>query len=146
MPARPDSFGALTTLETSAGTVALYRLGRWRPEESSSRELPFLPARVLLQDFTGLPVIADLASLRDEVHRLGGDPQRVNPDLPVDLVIDHSVQVDAFGAPDAFRINVDREYERNRERYAFLRWAQSAFHNVRIVPPGAGIVHQVNLE
>ncbi len=108
--------------------------------------LPFLPARVLLQDFTGIPVVADLAALRAEMARKGGDPQRVNPDLMVDLVIDHSVQVDAFGIPDAFRINVDREYERNRERYAFLRWAQKSFRNFRVVPPGAGIVHQVNLE
>ena len=111
-----------------------------------ARELPFLPARVLLQDFTGIPVVADLAALRGEMARKGGDPQRVNPDLMVDLVIDHSVQVDAFGIADAFAINVDREYERNRERYAFLRWAQNAFRNFRVVPPGAGIVHQVNLE
>ncbi len=121
-------------------------LASWRPGHTPDRELPFLPARVLLQDFTGLPVVADLAALRSEMHRQGGDPQKVNPDLAVDLVVDHSVQVDAFGTPDAFRINVEREYERNRERYAFLRWAQSAFRNFRIVPPGAGIVHQVNLE
>jgi aconitate hydratase len=120
-------------------------LARWG-QEGEPRELPFLPVRVLLQDFTGIPVVADLAALRAEMARQGGDPQRVNPELPVDLVIDHSVQVDAYGIPDAFRINVDREYERNRERYAFLRWAQEAFHNFRVVPPGAGIVHQVNLE
>ncbi|MDO8615997.1 MAG: aconitate hydratase AcnA [Dehalococcoidia bacterium] len=121
-------------------------LARWDPHAPSERELPFLPARVLLQDFTGIPVVADLAALRSEVARRGGDAQRVNPDLIVDLVIDHSVQVDSFGTADAFRINVDREYERNRERYAFLRWAQETFHNFRVVPPGAGIVHQVNLE
>jgi len=121
-------------------------LASWRGDAVPDRELPFLPARVLLQDFTGIPVVADLAALRDEMARQGGDPQRVNPDLLVDLVIDHSVQVDAYGMPDAFRINVDREYERNRERYAFLRWAQKAFRNFRVVPPGAGIVHQVNLE
>ncbi len=121
-------------------------LAAWRSAAVPGRELPFLPARVLLQDFTGIPVVADLAALRDEMARQGGDPQRVNPDLLVDLVIDHSVQVDAYGMPDAFRINVDREYERNRERYAFLRWAQKAFRNFRVVPPGAGIVHQVNLE
>ena len=121
-------------------------LSSWRSAAIPDRELPFLPARVLLQDFTGIPVVADLAALRDEMARQGGDPQRVNPDLLVDLVIDHSVQVDAYGTPDAFRINVDREYERNRERYAFLRWAQKAFRNLRVVPPGAGIVHQVNLE
>ncbi|HET8943433.1 MAG TPA: aconitate hydratase AcnA, partial [Dehalococcoidia bacterium] len=118
----------------------------WRRDDIPDRELPFLPARVLLQDFSGIPVVADLAALRDEMARQGGDPERVNPDLVVDLVIDHSVQVDAYGMADAFRINVDREYERNRERYAFLRWAQQSFRNFRVVPPGAGIVHQVNLE
>ncbi|HEU4759294.1 MAG TPA: aconitate hydratase AcnA, partial [Dehalococcoidia bacterium] len=121
-------------------------LARWRPVEPPERELPFLPSRVLLQDFTGIPVIVDLAALRAEIARQGGDPQRVNPELPVDLVIDHSVQVDAYGIAEAFRINVDREYERNRGRYAFLRWAQGAFQNLQVVPPGAGIVHQVNLE
>jgi aconitate hydratase len=121
-------------------------LAGWSPDALSPRELPFLPARVLLQDLTGIPVVADLAALRSEVSRLGGDPQRVNPEFPVDLVIDHSVQVDAFGIADAFRINVAREYERNGERYAFLRWAQESFSNFRVVPPGAGIVHQVNLE
>src|SRR3989454_8403984 len=121
-------------------------LAGWRPEARPDGEVPFLPARVLLQDFTGIPVVADLAALRDEIARQGADPQRVNPELPVDLVIDHSVQVDAFGVLGAFRINVDREYERNRERYAFLRWAQESFDNFRVVPPGAGIVHQVNLE
>ena len=121
-------------------------LASWQPTVQSPRELPFLPARVLLQDLTGIPVVADLAALRSEVSRLGGDAQRVNPEFPVDLVIDHSVQVDAFGMADAFRINVAREYERNGERYAFLRWAQESFSNFRVVPPGAGIVHQVNLE
>ena len=121
-------------------------LARWSPAAIVSRELPFLPARVLLQDFTGIPVVIDLAALRAEVARKGGEPGRVNPSLMVDLVVDHSVQIDAFGTPDAFRINVDREYERNRERYAFLRWSQQAFDNFRVVPPGAGIVHQVNLE
>ncbi len=121
-------------------------LASWAPGAVSPRELPFLPARVLLQDLTGIPVVADLAALRSEVGRLGADPQRVNPLFPVDLVVDHSVQVDAFGMADAFRINVAREYERNGERYAFLRWAQESFSNFRVVPPGAGIVHQVNLE
>ncbi|TMB96207.1 MAG: hypothetical protein E6J42_09420 [Chloroflexi bacterium] len=120
-------------------------LARWGLDEGPG-EVPFLPARVLLQDFTGIPVVADLAALRSEMARQGGDPERVNPDLPVDLVIDHSVQVDAYGMADAFRINVDREYERNGERYAFLRWAQESFRQFRVVPPGAGIVHQVNLE
>jgi len=121
-------------------------LAGWQPGAPPARELPFLPARVLLQDFTGIPVVADLAALRSEAHRQGADPMRVNPELAVDLVIDHSVQVDAYAVPDAFRINVDREYERNSERYAFLRWAQKSFRNFRVVPPGAGIVHQVNLE
>ncbi|HEY5639960.1 MAG TPA: aconitase family protein, partial [Dehalococcoidia bacterium] len=121
-------------------------LAGWSPADTGGRELPFMPARVLLQDFTGVPVIADLAAVRAEVARQGGNPQLVNPDLAVDLVVDHSVQVDAFGSDDAFRINVDHEYERNGPRYAFLRWAQSAFRNFRVVPPGAGIVHQVNLE
>jgi aconitate hydratase len=121
-------------------------LASWTPGALSPRELPFLPARVLLQDLTGIPVVADLAALRSEVDRLGADPQRINPLFPVDLVVDHSVQVDAFGMADAFRINVAREYERNGERYAFLRWAQESFSNFRVVPPGAGIVHQVNLE
>ncbi len=121
-------------------------LAAWSPAATGGLELPFMPARVLLQDFTGVPVVADLAAVRSEVSRQGADPQLVNPDLAVDLVVDHSVQVDAFGREDAFRINVDREYERNGPRYAFLRWAQNAFRNFRVVPPGAGIVHQVNLE
>ncbi len=119
---------------------------RWSPTMEHPPELPFLPARVLLQDFTGVPVIADLAAVREEFSRQGGDPKRVNPSVPVDLVVDHSVQVDSFGVADSLRINVDREYERNSERYAFLRWAQQSFDNLRVVPPGAGIVHQVNLE
>jgi aconitate hydratase len=109
-------------------------------------ELPFFPARVILQDFTGVPCVADLAAMRAAVARLGGDPARVNPIIPADLVVDHSVLVDVFGRPDALERNVALEYERNRERYAFLRWAQRAFRGMRIVPPGAGIVHQVNLE
>jgi aconitate hydratase len=121
-------------------------LAAWNPTDPGDRELPFLPARVLLQDFTGIPVVADLAALRAEMKRLGGDPERVNPAVPVDLVIDHSVQVDVFGTPTAFAENVDLEYERNRERYTFLKWAQRAFNNFQVVPPGAGIVHQVNLE
>jgi len=119
---------------------------RWSPTMEHPPELPFLPARVLLQDFTGVPVIADLAAVREEFSRQGGDPTRVNPSVPVDLVVDHSVQVDSFGIADAIRLNVDREYERNSDRYAFLRWAQKSFENLRVVPPGAGIVHQVNLE
>ncbi|MCS7173954.1 MAG: aconitase family protein, partial [Armatimonadetes bacterium] len=121
------------------------RLSRWEPG-SAGWEFPFLPSRVLLQDFTGVPAVVDLAAMRSAVARMGGDPKRINPLVPVDLVIDHSVQVDAFGSTYAFRFNVEREYERNRERYALLRWAQKAFRNFRVVPPGTGIVHQVNLE
>ena len=122
------------------------RLAAWEPGRSGDGEFPFLPSRVLLQDFTGVPVVVDLAAMRDAVQRLGGDPARVNPVIPADLVIDHSVQVDVFGTPTAFQRNVAFEYERNRERYLLLRWAQRAFDNLRVVPPGTGIVHQVNLE
>ena len=122
------------------------RLAAWAPGESSTGEFPFLPARVLHQDFTGVPVMVDLAAMRDAVAALGGDPRRVNPIVPADLVIDHSVQVDVFGLPEAFARNVEFEYRRNRERYMLLRWAQRAFDNLRVVPPGTGIVHQVNLE
>uniref|UniRef100_A0A831TI28 Aconitate hydratase n=3 Tax=Thermorudis TaxID=1649508 RepID=A0A831TI28_9BACT len=118
----------------------------WRPGLKEGREFPFLPARVVLQDFTGVPAVVDLAAMRAAMARLGGDPAKVNPLVPADLVIDHSVQVDVFGTNIAFRRNVEREYERNRERYALLRWAQQAFRNFRVVPPGTGIVHQVNLE
>ncbi|MBE3584211.1 MAG: aconitate hydratase [Limnochordaceae bacterium] len=110
------------------------------------QEIPFFPARVLLQDFTGVPAVVDLAALRSAVARRGGDPQRVNPLIPVDLVIDHSVQVDVAGSADAFTRNVQLEFERNRERYTLFRWAQQAFRNFRVVPPGTGIVHQVNSE
>ena len=121
-------------------------VGRWDPQAAPAHEIAFMPARVLLQDFTGVPAVVDLASMRDAMRVLGGDPARINPLLPVELVIDHSVQVDAFGLPDAFRINAELEFERNRERYAFLRWGQTAFRNFRVVPPDTGIVHQVNLE
>ncbi len=123
-------------------------LARWVPGQTSKAEAeyPFLPARVLLHDFTGLPAVADLAAMRSAIARLGGDPQKVNPLVPADLVIDHSVQVDLFGSTLAFARNVEREYERNSERYALLRWGQQAFNNFRVVPPGTGIVHQVNLE
>ncbi len=121
-------------------------VGRWDPKAAPSHEIAFMPARVLLQDFTGVPAVVDLASMRDAMRTLGGDPARINPLLPAELVIDHSVQVDAFGMPDAFRINAELEFERNRERYAFLRWGQKAFRNFRVVPPDTGIVHQVNLE
>ncbi len=120
--------------------------GAWLDTRSSTREIAFSPGRVLMQDFTGVPAVADLAALRDAVARTGGDPTSINPLIPVDLVIDHSVQVDSFGTPEAFDINVACEMERNRERYAFLRWGQNALHNFRVVPPGTGICHQVNLE
>jgi aconitate hydratase len=118
----------------------------WNPTATPDREIPFMPARVILQDFTGVPAVCDLAAMRDAMQEMGGDPNRINPLQPVDLVIDHSVQVDAFGSPEAFARNVEIEYERNRERYAFLRWGQKAFDDFRVVPPGTGIVHQVNLE
>jgi aconitate hydratase len=118
----------------------------WDPARAPTQEIPFMPARVLLQDFTGVPAIVDLAAMRDAVRGMGGDPARINPIQPADLVIDHSVQVDVFGTPDAFRRNVEIEFERNRERYAFLRWGGQAFRNFRVVPPDTGIVHQVNLE
>jgi aconitate hydratase len=121
-------------------------IASWDAKAEPSVEIPFTPARVLMQDFTGVPAIVDLAAMRDAMEELGGDPERINPLVPVDLVIDHSVQVDAFGNPRAFDINADRDYERNRERYAFLRWGQQAFDNFRVVPPATGICHQVNLE
>ncbi len=120
-------------------------LAKW-DGKPSQREISFRPARVLLQDFTGVPVVADLAVMRDAIKRLGGDPAKINPLQPVDLVIDHSVQVDAYGSADAFAINARMEFERNRERYLFLRWGQGAFDDFRVVPPDTGIVHQVNLE
>ncbi len=114
--------------------------------EPSEKEIAFRPARVLMQDFTGVPAIVDLATMRDMIKKMGGDPKKINPLQQVDLVIDHSVQVDQFGTPEAFAFNADRELERNRERYIFLKWGQKAFQNCRVVPPDVGIVHQVNLE
>ena len=118
----------------------------WRADDEPSREIAFTPARVLLQDFTGVPAVVDLAAMRDAMRDLGGDPARINPLLPAELVIDHSVQVDVFASPLAVFRNTELEFERNRERYAFLRWGQQAFENFRVVPPDTGIVHQVNLE
>jgi aconitate hydratase len=121
-------------------------LADWDPAAAPSREIAFMPARVLLQDFTGVPAVVDLAAMRDAISGMGGDPRRINPLQPVELVIDHSVQVDEYGKAAAFLINAEREFERNGERYAFLRWGQTAFHNFQVVPPDTGIVHQVNLE
>jgi aconitate hydratase len=121
-------------------------LAAWNAAAPKDVELPFMPARVILQDFTGVPAVVDLASMRGAVKRLGGDPRRINPLVPVDLVVDHSVQVDVFGSPDALRKNAEIEFQRNRERYEFLRWGQKSFANFRVVPPATGIVHQVNLE
>ena len=121
-------------------------LATWNAAKPAETEIPFKPARVVLQDFTGVPCVVDLAAMRAAMKRLGGDPRKINPLVPVDLVIDHSVQVDFFGAADSLAKNVDIEFERNAERYAFLRWGQQAFQNFRVVPPAIGIVHQVNLE
>jgi aconitate hydratase A / 2-methylisocitrate dehydratase len=121
-------------------------LAKWDPKAEPSREIAYMPARVLMQDFTGVPAIVDLAAMRDAMKILGGDPQKINPLQPAELVIDHSVSVDDFGTQDAYGINSMLEFQRNRERYAFLKWGQSAFHNFSAVPPGMGICHQVNLE
>ena len=128
------------------GTDDVETLASWRPGVAAEAEIPFMPSRVIMQDLTGVPAVVDLAVMRDAMADLGGDPSLVNPLVPVDLVIDHSVHVDRFGTSDSFVFNVEREYDRNGERYQLLRWAQTAFQNLRIVPPGTGIVHQVNLE
>jgi len=121
-------------------------LANWNAANPLWEELPFKPGRVVLQDFTGVPAVVDLAALRSAMVRMGGDPKKINPLVPCDLVIDHSVQVDAFATPDALKLNVEKEFERNLERYQFLRWGQQAFQNFRVIPPATGIVHQVNLE
>jgi len=121
-------------------------IGAWLKDKKSEREIAYRPARVLMQDFTGVPAVVDLAAMRDAMVALGGDPQKINPLANVDLVIDHSVMVDEFGKPAAFAANVEREFERNMERYVFLRWGSKAFNRFRVVPPGTGICHQVNLE
>ncbi|WP_039456991.1 aconitate hydratase AcnA [Candidatus Jidaibacter acanthamoebae] len=124
----------------------LEAVAEWLKTKKSDHEIAFLPARVLMQDFTGVPAVVDLAAMRDAINKLGGDANKVNPLIPVDLVIDHSVQVDKYATPDSLKVNVKYEMERNLERYEFLRWGQDAFNNFRVVPPGTGICHQVNLE
>ncbi|HQD97366.1 MAG TPA: aconitase family protein, partial [Propionicimonas sp.] len=121
-------------------------LAGWDPSAEPNKEIQFTPARVIMQDFTGVPCVVDLATMREAIAELGGDPAKVNPLSPAEMVIDHSVVADLFGTPDAFTRNVELEYQRNRERYQFLRWGQTAFDDFVVVPPGTGIVHQVNIE
>ncbi|MBW8911963.1 MAG: aconitate hydratase, partial [Sphingomonas sp.] len=131
---------------TTVTTDDLKAMVQWLTDRASEREIQYRPARVLMQDFTGVPCVVDLAAMRDAMGRLGGDAQKINPLVPVHLVIDHSVMVDEFGTPQAFKDNVDIEYQRNMERYEFLRWGSKALDNFKVVPPGTGICHQVNLE
>src|SRR5580693_9271541 len=130
----------------SVSAADIEALASWDADAQPSKEIAFTPARVLMQDFTGVPAVVDLAAMRDAMAAMGGDPAKINPLVPAELVIDHSVQVDAFGTRDAFRVNAEREFERNQERYSFLRWGQGAFDDFAVVPPDTGIVHQVNLE
>jgi aconitate hydratase A / 2-methylisocitrate dehydratase len=137
----------LRTEDGSAVTAAdIEALARWDPAAEPDREIQYSPARVIMQDFTGVPAVVDLATMREAMRDLGGDPAKINPLVPAELVIDHSVIADVFARPDAFARNVELEYQRNRERYQFLRWGQNAFHQFKVVPPGTGIVHQVNIE
>jgi aconitate hydratase len=136
---RTEGNGSVTAADIEA-------LASWDAKAQPSKEIAFTPARVLMQDFTGVPAVVDLAAMRDAIAEMGGDPAKINPLAPAELVIDHSVQVDAFGTRDSFRFNAEREFERNQERYAFLRWGQGAFDDFSVVPPDTGIVHQVNLE
>src|SRR5213593_335834 len=122
------------------------RLAQWKPRAPRTEEVPFVVARIVLQDFTGVPLLVDLAAMRSAMARLGKDPGAIEPLVPVDLVVDHSVQVDFFGSADALRKNLEMEFQRNRERYQFLKWGMQAFETFKVVPPGIGIVHQVNLE
>ncbi|HEY0517706.1 MAG TPA: aconitase family protein, partial [Solirubrobacteraceae bacterium] len=136
---RTEGNGSVTAADIEA-------LASWDAKAEPSKEIAFTPARVLMQDFTGVPAVVDLAAMRDAIAQMGGDPRKINPLAPAELVIDHSVQVDAFGTREAFSVNAEREFERNKERYAFLRWGQGAFQDFSVVPPDTGIVHQVNLE
>src|SRR5277367_4327940 len=136
---RTEGNGSVTAPDIEA-------LASWDARAEPSVEIAFTPARVLLQDFTGVPAVVDLAAMRDAIAEMGGDARKINPLVPAELVIDHSVQVDVFGTRDAFARNAEREFERNQERYAFLRWGQGAFDDFSVVPPDTGIVHQVNLE
>jgi aconitate hydratase len=124
----------------------IQQLAQWSPNQENKGEVPFKPARVILQDFTGVPAVVDLAALRKTIADFGGDPTTINPEVPVDLVIDHSVQVDVAGVKQALQLNMKMEFQRNQERYRFLSWAQKVFDNYRVVPPATGIVHQVNIE
>lgn len=126
--------------------VHVHSLARWSPDEEGQGEFPYMPSRVLLQDFTGVPCVVDLAAMRNALRRLGADPARIEPQVPVDLVIDHSVQIDEYRGQESFKLNLEREFERNRERYLFLRWGQEAFEKLSVLPPGLGICHQVNME
>ncbi len=130
----------------TVSTADIEGMAGWLKERRQEREIAFRPARVLMQDFTGVPAVVDLAAMRDAMQAMDGDAQKINPLSPVDLVIDHSVMVDAFGGDDAFATNVEKEFVRNKERYEFLSWGAGAFDNFRVVPPGTGICHQVNLE
>src|SRR6202162_4130666 len=121
-------------------------LAQWDPSSEPGTEIQFTPGRVILQDLTGVPAVVDLAAMREAMQALGGDPTKINPLIPAELVIDHSVVADVFGRPDAFARNVELEFQRNSERFQFLRWGQDAFTGFRVVPPGTGIVHQVNIE
>ena len=124
----------------------LVHIARWGKRYAGPVEIPYHPSRVLMQDFTGVPAVVDLAAMRDTVKDLGGDPEKINPSIPVDLIVDHSIQVDYYGTADALKRNVEKEYQRNRERYALLNWAQKSFENFRVIPPNSGVCHQVNLE
>jgi Aconitase A len=130
----------------TVGKDHIQAVAQWDPAAEPDTEIAFMPARVVLQDFTGVPCVVDLAAMRDAVVKLGGRPEQINPQIPSELVIDHSVQVDVFGKPDALDLNGKIEFQRNQERYGFLRWGQKAFDNFKVVPPNTGIVHQVNLE